>query len=176
MEKNKIAAFVCAAIAALLVIMAGKSCTASIRENNEKSRAKNNQPTVSYSDGTGVSVIESASTAQEVGRVTDIFGRVVTTTTSSEEYNHTETTAEPAVEYVTDAFGNAIGTETAASTTASTAVGETETTAATTLSPLDQFYHDQQNPPDISGFKHGSYDEDGSPKPTLPPDFTIVIN
>lgn len=176
MEKNKIVALACAAIAALLVIMAGRSCTESIREANEKSRAKNNEPTIFYSGGSGVSVIEGTAPAEEGGRVTDIFGRVVTTTAVSEEYDSTETTTEPVVEYVTDVFGNIIDTETSASTTTTAVVGEIETTATTTLSPLDQFYHDQKNPPGISGYNHGNYDEDGNPQPTLPPDFTIVIN
>ncbi len=185
MEKNKIVALVCAVIAALLVIMAGRSCTESIREANEKSRAKNNESTVSYSGGSGVSIIEGTAPAEESGRETDIFGRVVTTSAVSEEYystattkeyDPTETTTEPVVEYVTDVFGIIIGTETATSATATTVVGETETTATTTLSPLDQFYHDQQKPPGISGYNHGNYDEDGNPIPTLPPDFSIVIN
>lgn len=176
MERNKIVALVCAAIAALLVIMAGKSCTESIREANEKSRAKNNKPTISFSGDLSVSVNEGTSPEEEVDRVTDIFGRVVTTVTVSEEYSITETTTEPVIEYVTDVFGNVIGTETATSTTAVSTVGESETTAETTLSPLDQFNNDQKNPPNISGFNHNNYDEDGNPKPTLPPDFSIVIN
>ncbi len=176
MEKNKIAALVCAAIAALLVIMAGKSCTKSALEANEKSRRKNND-TTSYSGESGDKVVEGTTPTEESERVTDIFGRIVTSEAVTDTYHAAETTTEPVVEYVTDAFGNVIGTETATSTTATTNDNETETTATTTLNPLEQFKSDQQKPPpNISGFNHGNFDEDGNPKPTLPPDFSIVIN
>ncbi len=176
MGKNKIAALVCAAIAALLVIMAGKSCTKSALEANEKSRRKNND-TTSYSGESGDKVIEGTTPSEESERATDIFGRIVTSEAVTDTYHAAETTTEPVVEYVTDAFGNVIGTETATSTTATTNDNETETTATTTLNPLEQFKSDQQKPPpNISGFNHGNFDEDGNPKPTLPPDFSIVIN
>lgn len=177
MKKNKIAALVCAAIAALLVIMAGKSCTKSAMEANEKSRRKNNDTTSSYSGESGDKVIEGTTPSEESERATDIFGRIVTSEAVTDTYHAAETTTEPVVEYVTDAFGNVIGTETVTSTTATTNDNETETTATTTLNPLEQFKNDQQKPPpNISGFNHGNFDEDGNPKPTLPPDFSIVIN
>lgn len=176
MKKNKIAALVCAAIAALLVIMAGKSCTKSAMEANEKSRRKNND-TTSYSGESGDKVVEGTTPTEESERVTDIFGRIVTSEAVTDTYHAAETTTEPVVEYVTDAFGNVIGTETVTSTTATTNDNETETTATTTLNPLEQFKNDQKKPPpNISGFNHGNFDEDGNPKPTLPPDFSIVIN
>lgn len=176
MEKNKIAALVCAAIAALLVIMAGKSCTKSALEANEKSRRKNND-TTSYSGESGDKVVEGTTPTEESERATDIFGRIVTSEAVTDTYHTAETTTEPVVEYVTDTFGNVIGTETVTSTTATTNDNETETTATTTLNPLEQFKSDQQKPPpNISGFNHGNFDEDGNPKPTLPPDFSIVIN
>ncbi len=176
MEKNKIAALVCAAIAALLVIMAGKSCTKSALEANEKSRRKNND-TTSYSGESGDKVVEGTTPTEESERATDIFGRIVTSEAVTDTYHTAETTTEPVVEYVTDAFGNVIGTETVTSTTATTNDNETETTATTTLNPLEQFKSDQKKPPpNISGFNHGNFDEDGNPKPTLPPDFSIVIN
>ena len=176
MKKNKIAALVCAAIAALLVIMAGKSCTKSALEANEKSRRKNND-TTSYSGESGDKVIEGTTPSEESERATDIFGRIVTSEAVTDTYHAAETTTEPVVEYVTDAFGNVIGTETVTSTTATTNDNETETTATTTLNPLEQFKNDQKKPPpNISGFNHGNFDEDGNPKPTLPPDFSIVIN
>ena len=170
-------ALVCGVIAALLVIMAGRSCTESVREANEKSRVKSGKSNISQSEQSGVSAVGGTAPVEDGGRVTDIFGRIVTSATVPNTTNVTETSTEPVGEYVTDAFGNGIGTETVTSTTTATAAYETETTASTTLSPLDQFNNDQQKPPpNISGFNHGSYDEDGNPKPTLPPDFSIVIN
>ena len=158
MERNRLIAVVCAVIAFVCVLVAGKSCT----DDALKGRKKNNNtstttasveiiyPNANANDVTKAEQVETntyetnilgqpiipTTTAVQL----DLFGRPITTEAEIDDDNteDTETTAVE-TELVTDENGDLLPTE-----PASTA------------------------PPKISGFNHGEYDEDGNPIPTLP--------
>lgn len=192
MDRNRIIAWACGIVVFLLVVMAGKSC---MQSPDKKSGNGNNTGTThddqlimdylglqdtiptkpqKYYDEFGRPVAppetenieESEESAENVDEeiptaepATDIFGNVVEAPT--------EETTEPAVEYATDIFGHIIEEPTEPEP-------EYEPETKSEAEPVSE----QSTFPDISGFNHSkNNDEEKKPeKPTLPPDFSIVIN
>lgn len=178
MDKNRIAAWACGIIAALLVIMAGKSCAPDTKKPSKLASGEK------YEDEASADMSDSEIYQSQTGNVQlDMFGRPIDPTEAESELvtdeddniiePETENITEHPIQYVTDVFGNVIGTE-PTPTEAETITEAIE--EETTLSFLDQYNEDQKKPPpDISGHNHGQYDEDGNLKPTIPPDFVIII-
>lgn len=121
MENQKVIAMIIAALAAILVIIAGKSCTANV--NNEKktpSSGGETAPQISISivqhtaqnnngvDSENASDDQDASqeqpTSPEIQYVTDLLGRVIGTE-APENVTHTY------IEYHTDLLGRVVGSE-----------------------------------------------------------------
>ncbi len=165
MDRNKIAAILCAIIAFLLVVMAGKSCSQSIDEKNKANRSKATQaadPTaendetpegktsppqnIQY-DLFGRPVIPTEAPAEEIEPVTDGDGNVI----------------EPETETITDENGNVMETVTD---------NESDETSEEASEAGNQF---PTAPPGFSGFDHREYDSEGNEIATIPPDFVIVI-
>lgn len=195
MEKNRLIGITCAFIAAMLVIMAGKSCTEdSIKKNasNKKSSTasadignnivfpsedsfyrepvdidETTEPVVTEYDVFGNLVIVTKPTDPPV---TDPFGNIIESTTSEES-------GEPQFQIVTDVFGNVTAT---IPVTAPAEDGDQE--PATTLSLLDQYNEDLKKPNKFSGYYHGEDDNEQDdentyrPPATIPPDFVIIID
>ena len=169
MERSRIIAIACAVIAAVCVIIAGKSCT----DDAIKERNRNRETA-------GTAVSEAAQT-EAVTRADKKTGGNASTSDSAED-------GTKETEY--DLFGNIITT--APETTAATDSSEDETEPDTyetdnfglpVETAPDLFGGDADDepttaPPVISGYNHGEYDDEGNtipPKPTLPPDFTLII-
>lgn len=159
MERNKIIAVVCAVVAFVLVLIAGKSCTDDALKAKKNSSSKTTaasdeqQPSIIYyptadapqtepstyeTDILGRAVIPTTTAVQ-----LDLFGRPITTETETEADIADDTETTPVTEPDTDENGNIVPTTTA--------------------------------PPRISGYDHRQYDEDGNPIPTLPSDFVLII-
>ncbi len=183
MERNRIIAIACAVIATLLVVIAGKSCTDDAVKQ-KKNRVSNNKN--AYQEYThGVEVVASETT-EAVTFETDVLGRPIseTTTAAAVEYDlfgRPVTTAPQgtdSTDAVTDENGSTVvsapvtdnSTDTSdISTGTETATVASDQTSSETSSPASTA------PPKISGFNHGEYDDEGNLKPTLPPDFAIII-
>ncbi|MDO4863719.1 MAG: hypothetical protein Q4A05_06075 [Ruminococcus sp.] len=186
MERSRIIAIACAIIAAVCVIIAGKSCADDAIENGKKSgfankgtSAQNARHTVEVRGNDGVTTETYA---------LDLFGNRVyeTTTTEPVEYDlfgRPVTTAPPETEttaVVTDENGEVIEvTDTSEDTTDTTDTTDTSDTTDPEETASDEAPEEtapaSTAPPKISGFHHGDYDDEGNPKPTLPPDFAIII-
>lgn len=191
MDKNHIIAWACGIFAALLVIMAGKSCM-KIPEKPEKNNTteaatlndfelnlgtgtvKETEPKVIYDEfGRPIKATEAAP-EEETQVYTDEFGNVIEPPTEifTDEFGNiieppTDEYTEPQPQYATDLFGNATD-ETIPPATVSNEenVEEADTEEETAGNTI---------PPGFSGYDHGKYDKDGNPMPTIPPDFKIVI-
>lgn len=195
MEKSRLIGITCAFIAAILVIMAGKSCTEdSIRKNarNKQSSTvsanmgdniifpdedssyrepvdidETTEPVVTEYDVFGNPVIVTKPTDPPV---TDPFGNIIESTTSEES-------EEPQFQIVTDVFGNVTAT-----IPVTAPAEESDQEPTTTLSLLDQYKEDSKKPNKFSGYYHGEDDEDQDdentyrPPATIPPDFVIIID
>lgn len=165
MDRNRIAALLCAIIAFLLVIMAAKSCSESINETNKANRNKADQASVSASEsGSSEEKAEKTSPPQNVQY--DLFGRPIIPTEAPVEEVQPATdedgnVIEPEVETVTDEAGNIL------ETIPPSEEESEETTEAANQPPTA--------PPGFSGFDHREYDNDGNEVATIPPDFVIVI-
>lgn len=188
MDNSRLIAIACGLIVMLVIIMVFRGCMGKPDTSGLKKPQKSEPAQTGISIRTGALVTEPPEL--------DIFGRPVTAVT---EPATEETTVETTTEVVeTDVFGNII-TETTVEmietdisgaeittafpdTTTEVVMEETgeipteEITEETTLSPIEQYEQDLKDPHSIGGFNHGNYDEDGNPIPTLPPDFTIIIN
>lgn len=169
MDRNKIAAILCAIIAFLLVVMAGKSCTESINEANKANRSKATQSADHTSENESTEIRESKTSPPQNVQY-DLFGRPILPTEEPTEEIQPATDEdgniiEPEVETVTDDLGNIIET-------VPVDEDETEDSTEEPAEAEDQF---PTVPPGFSGFDHKKYDKDGNEIPTIPPDFVIVI-
>lgn len=186
MDNSRLIAIACGLIVMLVIIMVFRGCMGKPDTSGLKKPQKSEPAQTGISIRNGTPVTEPPEL--------DIFGRPVAAVT---EIAAEETTVETTTEVIeTDVFGNII-TIIATSETdifgveVTTAFSETTTEAVTeetseitdeeiieevTLSPIEQYEQDLNDPHSIGGFNHGNYDEEGNPIPTLPPDFTIIIN
>lgn len=174
MENQKGIAIVLAMFAALLVMLAGKSCTDNINKKNKNNSstagsfnvtAKNN--TLTQNNGINEYTITGSSetTTESIEYITDILGRVIGTVapTSTEP---TESTTEPQVEYVTDILGRVVSIiepETVTTT-------EAATEATKKINPLEEYLEEHPNPT-VSGNKKDIDGEDY----TVPSSLYITI-
>ncbi len=174
MERNRLIAIVCAIIAAVLVIIAGKSCADDAIKNGRKKSVKSeyvSRPDVSYS-------YQSASEPTGTSE-TDAFGRPVQTQTEpvSRDIFGRPVTTEPdgtSVVITYDDNGNVVSTsvvDASAYESSVTAVSEADAPTEGDTGPTTTTI-----PPYLNGFDHNKYDEEGNTVPTLPKDFTIIIN
>lgn len=171
MERNKIVAILCAIIAFLLVVMAGKSCAESINEANKANRKKSTQAVDSTSESEAADNQEDKTSSPQNVKY-DLFGRPILPTEEPTEETQPVTDEngnviepETEVETVTDESGNITETVPAA----------TEESAETTEEPTEDGTQAPTIPPGFSGFDHKEYDDEGNEVPTIPPDFVIVI-
>lgn len=188
MDKHRAVSWALGIIVCLVLIIIIKSCMGEPDTSGLKKRTKTS---VADTSTTGISIFTGATTTAPP--VFDIFGKPVESSiytgnkiqTLSEDT--TTTVAETDVfgnivtqtEYVeTDIFGNIISETTSESTSTETSESESEnvSTEVSTLSPLEQYESDLNNPNNIGGFNHNKYDDEGNPIATLPPDFAIIIN
>ncbi|MBP5362353.1 MAG: hypothetical protein J6Y71_04925 [Ruminococcus sp.] len=166
MENNRIIAIACAVIALILVIIAGKSCAEDISKANKVNKSiKSTNTYTSYADDKTNSP-QNSSPAENSDSATqknsdveyDLFGNVITTEPESLIEDKSESPTEN-VTIETDAFG--------------------ETITDSDEIDIDDFdIQPSTAPPVISGYNHGEYDEEGNTipeKPTLPPDFTLIV-
>lgn len=186
MDNSRLIAIACGLIVMLVIIMVFRGCMGKPDTSGLKKPHKSEPAQTGISIRTGTPVTEPPEL--------DIFGRPVT---AVPEIAQEEITSEPTTEVVeTNVFGNIITTIVTSETDifgneVTTAFTETTTEVVTeetdeitteeiieevTLSPIEQYKQDLNDPHSIGGFNHGNYDEDGNPIPTLPPDFTIIIN
>lgn len=189
MDRNHVIAWACGIFAALLIIMAGKSCM-KIPENSGKKNATETTTLNDFERTLGTGIVKVTEGREEI--VYDEFGRPIKTTKPASEAeaqiytdkfgnsieppteiftdefgNIIEAPAdeytEPSPQYVTDVFGNTID-ETVPPVTQSDEDSAEEATGDTATLP-----------PGFSGYDHGKYDDEGNLIPTIPPDFKIVI-
>ncbi|MCM1133862.1 MAG: hypothetical protein NC340_10385 [Ruminococcus flavefaciens] len=180
MDNNRLIALACGVIVMLVVIIIGKGCMGTPDTSGLK------KPETSVKSGFEVEVATGMPTTAPP--VLDIFGRPVAVTTAVDFSPETEIQATETTEIQeTDVFGNVITTTVAVETDffgneITTESTETTTEATdffaetTTISPIEQYQNDLNNPDSIGGFNHGRYDSEGNPVPTLPPDFAIIIH
>ncbi len=179
MERSRIIAIAAAIIAGLCVLMAGKSCADdAIAQKKSKSTSSN---AAAQEQTHGIEIRTGAQTetaAQEL----DLFGRPVESKTEPEDieydlFGRPITTAPPETETLpenTDENGEPIeGTSTEAVTDEEAPTDDTS--AEGTSDTEEDLTSASTAPPKISGFHHGDYDDEGNPKPTIPPDFAIII-
>ena len=193
MDNIRLIAIACGLIVMLVIIML--CCDRNPDTSGLKKPKKAESSQVDISIQTGKPVTEPPEL--------DIFGRPVTTTFQTAETDMEVSTETTTVTFETDVFGNTITATTGDTDISGTEVGAVSTdttteavvdenaepvtdengrivtepaTEETTLSPIEQYEQDLKDPHSIGGFNHGQYDEDGNPVPTLPSDFTIVIN
>ena len=178
MERNRIIAVICAVIAAVCVMAAGKSCADDAIKQRKSSTA--HQPADNQPASHGIE-INTGSPAPTDAPEVDLFGNPIVSTTVPENveydlFGRPITTAPPETEttpIVTDENGEVIEAPSDEDTSAE-AVSEEETTDEST-EESEQQAPTSTAPPKISGFNHGQYDDEGNLKPTLPPDFAIII-
>lgn len=188
MDNSRLIAIACGLIVMLVIIMACRSCMGKPDTSGLKKPQKS-EPVL-----TGVAV-ETGAPVTEPPQL-DIFGRPVTAVATETPPEFSAETTTETVE--TDIFGNIVTSaadETDVPSTEETDVPDTMETAETgafpdttteavpeiptevpTLSPFEQYEQDLNDPDSIGGFNHGRYDDEGNPVPTIPNDFTIVIN
>lgn len=160
MNNSRIVALVLGCLAALLVIMAGKSCAGDIRSQNRKASGGNGQAAVQ-------------TTAKAAPRLIDD-----TPSPAPQTSGNTEADTEPQYEEVTDAFGRVTATVPVTQPETEAAEEETE---PTTLSPIDEIYEQQkQNATnELSGFNHGTPEQQHEKElenATFPSEFNITLN
>lgn len=170
MDSKKLIAIVCIAFISTLSIFTVRSCTEdALAHKKQSSAAKKTEeeyPTHEVSIQTG--------THEQTEPVEyDLFGNPIGATTAENvEYDlfgNPITTAPPTTETTpaeTDEEGNFIEEPTDEGENGETMVsGEDEPGEPATTEP-----------PRISGYNHNEYDDEGNIKPTMPPDFTLIIN
>ncbi len=182
MNNSRLIAIACGLIVMLVIVMVCRSCMDKPDTSGLKKPQKN-EPVL-----TGV-VVETGAPVTEPPEL-DIFGRPVTTipepateltsetATVTAETGISENTVTVSTEE-TDVSDTAETVETSAfpeTTTETVAEIPTSETEEPTLSPIEQYEKDLTDPHSIGGFNHGQYDEEGNPVPTIPHDFTIIIN
>lgn len=180
MERNRLIAIVCAIIATALVIIAGKSCADDAIKNGRKNHQENERqarPGVSYSFSEGSTSAEPTET--------DVFGKPVTTQAQTEEVSYdifgkpittapTSEVPQPGVVITYDENGDIVSSivpETQPYNSTVTAVSE-----PTEAVPVETDPAQTTIPPYLNGFDHNRYDPEGNTVPTMPSDFTIIIN
>lgn len=191
MDGNKASAWLIGVIVTLSIILIGKGCmgepdTSGLKKNkkskNDSSVNINIQTSPVYTqppeyDIFGNPIITTSTvpttevTTETTIIETDVFGNPVTTVVTSE----TDVFGNPVTTVITsetDVFGNPVTTDSIETTTQTTDDTPIETT---TLSPFEQYQESLNDPHSIGGFNHNKYDDEGNPIPTLPPDFTIII-
>lgn len=186
MDNSRLIAIACGLIVMLVIIMACRSCMGKPDTSGLKKTQKN-EPVL-----TGV-VVETGAPATEPPQL-DIFGRPVTTIPETPTEFSAETTDDISGDTVTSVTSEISETnvsgmeETVVPDTADTmetgafpnttteVVPEIPTAEEPTLSLIEQYEKDLNDPHSIGGFNHGQYDEEGNPVPTVPHDFTIIIN
>lgn len=181
MDNSRLIALACGLIVMIIIIMIGKSCMGTPDTSGMK------KPVTKQEDsGFGISI--ATGTEPTEPPVFDIFGRPVEVTTVSETLMQETSTETTTVVIETDVFGNVITTTvpvetdifgmevTTVSTETTTEVITEFPEETTTISPLEQYQNELNDPHSIGGFNHGQYDSEGNPIPTLPPDFAIIIN
>ncbi|MBQ1464460.1 MAG: hypothetical protein IIZ18_06575 [Ruminococcus sp.] len=164
MDNSKVVALVLGCIAALLVIMAGKSCASDIQEQNKKS------------SGSSYSSVNPATNAAP--RLIEDPPAAVNTPQLIEETD--AATTEQQYEEVTDMLGRVVETVPVTQPDAED-IPATDGEPETTLSMLDEFYEQQkQNATnELSGFNHGTPEQQHQKElenATFPSDFNITVN
>ncbi|MDE6784082.1 MAG: hypothetical protein K2J26_01700 [Ruminococcus sp.] len=193
MERNHIIAWACGIVVFLLIIMAGKSC---MQSPEKKSENKNNIGTTHDDQFIADYLGLQDTIPTKPKKYYDEFGRPAPPPESenSEDSENPENTEElsteeiPASEPATDIFGNPVEVPTEEPTEFTTEYTtdifghiteeSTEPEPETGYEPETEPVSEQSTFPDISGFNHrkNSDDEKKPEKPTLPPDFSIIIN
>jgi len=114
MGERKSAAIIIAMFAAVLVMLAGKSCAENMKQERQKNASVNNTAASTPSQATYADVTRSNSvtvpvepTQPQVEYVTDILGRVIGTV---ENNSNSGSVTVSEIEYVTDILGRVIGT------------------------------------------------------------------
>ena len=163
MENSKVVALVLGCIAALLVIMAGKSCASDIQEQNKKS------------SGSGYSSVNS--TTKPAPKL--IEEPPAPAVNNQQAVEQTDAATEPQYEVVTDMLGRVV--ETIPVTQAEEDIPATEEEPETTLSLLDEYYKQQQENAtnELSGYNHGTPEQQHQKElenATFPSDFSINVN
>lgn len=169
MNRNKIAAVLCAVIAFLLVVMAGKSCSESINQTNKSNKSKTTQAADTTGDNESTEIKEGKTSPPQNVQY-DLFGRPIVPTEEPTEEDQPATDEdgnmiEPEVEIVTDESGDIMETVPA----------DPEETGESAEEPAEDENQFPTAPPGFSGFDHKKYDNDGNEVATIPPDFVIVI-
>lgn len=169
MDRNKIAAVLCAIIAFLLVVMAGKSCSARINETNEANRNKATQSAETTAESRS-DTAQGEKTSPPANVQYDLFGRpIIPTEAPAEEIqpvtDEDGNVIEPEIEAVTDESGNIL----------ETTLPDGEESGENAEEPTEAVDQPPTAPPGLSGFDHKEYDRDGNEVATIPPDFVIVI-
>ena len=164
MEHNKIIAIACAVIALILVIIAGKSCAEDISKANKSNKSIKSTSTYTeektFASQNVYPIEDSVGDNNDNDNVEyDLFGNVITTEPEPVTEEVLENSTEENATIETDIFGEPI-------------------TDSDDMDEDDFFVQASTAPPVISGFNHGEYDEEGNTipeKPTLPPDFTLIV-
>lgn len=176
MDRNKIVALVMAVLAALLVMWAGKSCAEDIAGKRTGGGGK--EPSVGFS-ATKPPAIATA----DPGALND--AEVAGSEGQKQDLNDAAVgTEDSGIEVVTDMLGRVEATIIKETVPPENAPTVQDGTAAT-KSMLDEYNEKQNSGADsISGFNHGSGGNSDSATepaqvkqdPTLPPDFSLIIN
>jgi len=195
MDNRKSIAIVLAFVAAVLVMLAGKSCAESIHKSNTKNSGGNNNYTADVSVTTGtksqtVTYDLEQEDVPQVEYVTDILGRVIETVPQTQtappetdppvEYitdilGRVEGTVghekQNHTEYVTDILGRVVGVE---EHTTPAAEGDTQPVTQEELNPLEKYYkeHPEEAPTAAKKVKR----QDGGQTETAPSEIHIKIN
>lgn len=197
MDNSRLIAIACGLIVMLVIIMVFRGCmgepdTSGLKKTHHTTDS--GQAEISIRTGTPVTeppeldifgrpvtavvtepeiltefVIETSTGVVE----TDIFGNEVTTVAETDVFGNVITATESPE---TDIFGSEVTTAFSDTTTEVVTEEIGEIVEETTLSPIEQYEKDLNDPHSIGGFNHGQYDDEGNPIPTLPPDFAIIIN
>lgn len=185
MDNSRLIAIACGLIVMLMIIMVCRSCMGKPDTSGLKKPQKNEPALTGIAVETGAPVTEPPEL--------DIFGRPVTTIpqpateltseittgTADTDVSSNTITATTGETDVPDTTETAETVETSAfpeTTTEAVAEIPTSEVEEPTLSPVEQYEKDLNDPHSIGGFNHGQYDEEGNPVPTIPHDFTIIIN
>ena len=166
MDNSKIVALALGCVAALLVIMAGKSCASDIQEQNKKSSGSSYSSVKSTTNNAAPRLIEDPPSP---GQGTPVY------------IEQTEANTESQYEVVTDMLGRVVETIPVTSAENETSAEAEESEPETTLSLIDQMYeNERQNATnEISGFYHGTPEQQHKKElenATFPDDFSITID
>lgn len=203
MYKERMISWGCGIIAFIVILLLGKSCMA-VPESSKK-KGKDTSDSVGYENTTenndGFGIIYPTASPEEAENskgelVLDMFGRPVRVTEPPAEEVEMPTDEngnpiEPPTEIYTDEDGNIIEppTEENEEETQSENDSEDDEESEENAEVSDEETDDEQSeestedgnddvipiPPGFSGYDHKEYDSEGTEKPTVPPDFVIVI-